>query len=144
MESETTLLLILIILLIVLYYFSGSTDSFANINTNMNMRDKSNKSNESNESNEYTESVVLLVFLTKQCPHCVNYDRNVHDTLTKDLNSKANIKVKKVYADEDQDNLFDKHNIMFVPAGLVVKGNSVEKVNGEINFKNVVDTKNKL
>jgi len=125
MESQTTLLLILIILLFVLYYFSNCKPEHFAGNTN-----------------NATESV-LMVFLTKQCPHCVNFDKNVHDNLAKELATK-NIKIKKIYADQDPEKLFDQYQIMYVPAGIVVKDDETKKVNGEINFNNVVKTANSI
>ena len=127
MEKENVLLLILIILLFVLYYFSGcQPEKFANLNPE-----------------QKDIPVILLVFLTKQCPHCVNYDRQQHANLANNL-AKSNIQVKKVYADEDEDNLFDQHNVMFVPAAVVMKGDVKEKVNGAITHENVVNTAKKL
>ena len=124
MEKENVLLLILIILLFVLYYFSGcKSETFSG---DLKPEQKDN-------------CVTLMVFLTKHCPHCVNHDKHHHDNLVKKL-SHHNINVKKVYADEDDDNLFDKHEIMFVPAAMVMKGDTVAKVNGPITHENVMHT----
>jgi hypothetical protein len=127
MEKETVLLLILIILLFVLYYFSGcKSDTFANL-----------------QAEQKDTCVILMVFLTKQCPHCKTYDNHQHAALANNL-AQHNIKVKKVYADEDEDNLFDQHGVMFVPAAMVMKGDKKEKVNGAITHENVVNTAKKL
>lgn len=134
MEKETTLLLILIILLIVLYYFSTcKPESFDNTATK-----PTNLANLA-ETKNTNEPVVLLVFLTKQCPHCHHYDKDVHHKLSSDL-KKHNVIVKKIYADEDDDDLFDKHEIMYVPAGVVKTGDSVKKVNGALTAENVMKT----
>ena len=122
MEKENVLLLILIILLFVLYYFSGcKSENFADL------------------ENKKDNCVVLMVFLTKHCPHCKTYDNHQHEDLENKL-ANHNIKIKKVYADEDDDNLFDKHEVMFVPAGVVMKGDAKAKVNGAITHENVMNT----
>jgi thioredoxin-related protein len=156
MESETILLVILIVLLFVLYYFSSCKSEHFHNNQAANENENSINTIESPESNEYNESfnsgnsenagdaAILMVFLTKHCPHCVSYDRSKHANLSKELGEKANIKVKRVYADEDPENLFDANEIQFVPAALVMKGNNKIKVNGDINFNNVVATTKKL
>jgi thioredoxin-related protein len=119
MEKENVLLLILIILLFVLYYFSGcKSENFADL--------KAEKDN-----------CVLMVFLTKQCPHCVNYDKNQHAALENNL-AQYNIKIKKVYADEDDDDLFTKNDVKFVPAYMVMKGDAAAKIGGPITPENVL------
>ena len=122
MEKENVLLLILIILLFVLYYFSGcKSENFAHLNE------------------EKDNCAVLMVFLTKHCPHCKTYDNYQHAELENKL-ANHNIKIKKVYADEDDDDLFNKNEVMFVPAGVVMKGDAKAKINGAITHENVLKT----
>lgn len=117
MLNSTILLLILLILLFILYMTSNYSENF--------------------NVDRYT----MYIFLSKNCPHCVNYDNGVHNKLMNDIKTlKTNIDVKKIYAHEDSDNLFDKYNIQYVPAALVMKKDKNMLVNGEINVDNISKT----
>jgi hypothetical protein len=87
--------------------------------------DNSNSNSNSNSNN--TEKV-LMVFLTKQCPHCVTYTDNVHTNLENEL-KKDNINIKKIYKDDDKDGLFEKHDIKYVPKAMLMIGNETKDVN---------------
>jgi predicted nucleic acid-binding Zn-ribbon protein len=91
-----------------------------------------------NESNENK----LLVFLSKTCPHCVTYDNVTHNKLLKDLDNK--IKIEKVYSDKDTQGLFNKYNINFVPAGILLSRERHIPIEGIINTENIKEQIKKL
>jgi hypothetical protein len=88
----------------------------------------------------------IIVFLSKNCPHCVHYDKKYFLRLKGKLNKlgKGNIMVKKVYPDKDPNNLFDKYDIQFVPAGVAIYNDKSEKINGVITPTNSLKTINSL
>lgn len=117
MKLEFKIICILLILVVLIYYFNvNNIDTF--------------------KTNDKDDNIILFVFLTSTCPHCINYDKNTHADLEKQLNM-DNIKIKKVYAHDDSTELFNKYNIEFVPAAIVVKGDKDLNVNGNIDYNNV-------
>ena len=74
----------------------------------------------------------ILVFVSKSCGHCVNYNANMHSQVESFANSNGH-KYYRIFADNDGNNLFDKYNIEYVPACVVLKGNNVKKLDGSIN-----------
>ena len=73
------------------------------------------------------DTQTLLIFISKTCPHCVTYNDKTHPILEKAL-SNTNIKLQKVYADEDPDKLFEKYGVQYVPTFYCVRGDKKEKV----------------
>jgi hypothetical protein len=86
----------------------------------------------------------VIIFLSKSCFHCVNYDKDKFIRLKGKLNKLGNIHVKKIYADKDPQKIFNKYDIQFVPAGVVIHNNKVGKINGEISPMNTINTIKKL
>ena len=80
-------------------------------------------SSQSNESNKPTS---LLIFVSKSCKHCVDYNEKYHDSVVK-LAKKKDINVKRIFSDEDPENLFEKFKVTYVPACFVMKGNEIYK-----------------
>ncbi len=99
-------IILLILLLIVSIQFYYSIDNFENINS--------------------TEPT-LYVFVSKTCPHCVTYNEQTHPIVEKELANK-NIKIKKIWANDDPDKLYDKFNVLYVPCFYLVKGDKKEKL----------------
>jgi len=97
-------------------YKKITTESFSNILDNDN-------------------NIELLVFLSKSCPHCVNYDKNTHNKLEKELEN--NCKIRKIYPDNDSDNLFDKYNIQFVPKGILLSKDRYIPIEGALNNQTI-------
>ena len=52
----------------------------------------------------------------------------------------GNIVVKKVYADKDPNGLFNKYDVQYVPAAIVVHNNKTGKISGEISPANSLKT----
>jgi thioredoxin-related protein len=87
----------------------------------------------------------VIVFFGRHCPHCVHYDRDKFKRLKGKLNKlgNGNVSVLKVYSDKDPKGLFNKHDIQFVPAGVVISNGKVSKISGEISPANALATINK-
>ncbi len=80
-------------------------------------------------------NIELLVFLTKTCPHCVRYDKEIHMNLEKQLQNRC--KIRKVYVDNDKDNLFDKYDIQYVPKGLLLSNERYIPIEGALNNETI-------
>lgn len=116
LNASTILLIVLIVLLLIVsYQFYFCIDNFANISDN---------------------TPTLYVFVSKTCPHCVTYNEKTHPMLEKAFaNENTNIKIKRVFADQDPEKLFDKFNVEFVPTFWCVKGNKKEQVSQDLDPK---------
>jgi thioredoxin-related protein len=93
-----------------------------------------------------TNKAQVIVFFGRHCPHCVHYDKDKYKRLKGKLNKlgKGNVTVLKVYSDKDPKGLFNKHDIQYVPAGVVISNGKVSKINGEISPSNALNTINKI
>ncbi len=80
----------------------------------------------SSMSQDTSMPMELLVFVSKSCPHCVNYNTNVHDGIVA-LSKSKGVKVTRIFPDDDPEKLFDKYEVMFVPTGILLKGGKVYK-----------------
>ena len=77
----TILLLILILIIIYHFFVSTNTENF------INSEDFINK-----------KKLTLYIFLSKKCPHSIDYENSHHKKLIDDLGSEYTI--KKVYSDK--------------------------------------------
>ena len=84
----------------------------------------------------------LYIFISKTCPHCVTYNDKTHPILEKAL-ANTNIKLKKIYPDEDPTNLFGKFGVEYVPTFYCVKGDKKIKVE-QIDPKSLIDKFNSM
>jgi thiol-disulfide isomerase/thioredoxin len=106
-------------------YISDDEVSYKKINTESFSNILENKDN----------NIELLVFLTKTCPHCVRYDKDIHMNLEKQLQNRC--KIRKVYVDNDKDNLFDKYDIQYVPKGLLLSNERYIPIEGALNNETI-------
>ena len=120
------IVLVMLILIIAWQYYFNKTDRFETHN--------SVKTNSEGEI-----KCAVAVFLSDSCPHCVNYDKNIHNSLSESL-SKLNIKITKIYSNNDPDNLFEKFNIEYVPTVYVLKDNNNKLVTGPSSVQNILKT----
>lgn len=74
------------------------------------------------------ESLKLYVFVSGHCPHCHTYINNHHNNVINICKSKG-IEVEKVQSDGSakSNDLFNKYDVQFIPAGILVKGNKLYK-----------------
>jgi len=131
------LLAVLIIVIIVQFYFIEHytiTDNFDSVNSEHYMETSNNTVN---------DQVIVVVFLSTTCPHCVHYDEEVHETLSEQL-KKNNINLGKIYSNNDPDNLFDKFNVEYVPAAFVFKGIQHKKLPGPITYEGIMNIVNSM
>lgn len=83
------------------------------------------------ESYDNTNPTTIIIFVSKTCGHCITYNSKMHNKVEK--YSKDNgINLQRVFADEDNDKLFENYNIEYVPACVIIKGNAVKKVDSSI------------
>ena len=73
-----------------------------------------------------TSNKTLLIFVSKSCGHCVNYNQKYHDSVI-ELANKKGVNLKRIYSDDDPENLFEKMNIMYVPTCIIMEGGKIQK-----------------
>ena len=98
------------------------------------------EAHEKMENNNYNKKD-LLIFVSKNCPHCINYLINSHQKLTNLLHNDCNIKL--IFDDEDHNSLFSKYKIDFVPKAIILLENKEYIVDGNINYDNIKNALNK-
>lgn len=85
-----------------------------------------------------TNPTSILVFVSKSCGHCVNYNTKHHEKLV-ELAKNKGINVKRIFSDEDPENLFSKYNIMYVPAVYIMEGDKIHKnLGSNVNPENIM------
>ena len=99
-----------------------------------NIKSTIEKLNKEERFSNIDNNVELLVFLTKSCPHCINYD-NIHMNLEKQLKNRC--RIRKIYADNDKDNLFDKYDIQYVPKGLLLSKERYIPIEGALDNETI-------
>lgn len=133
MDKDIIIAIILIIILITVYYYN---------NKNIIINQSVNKENFKSETNSNNYDVI--VFMSKNCGACIEYNRTHYDNFKKNLEDKSNgnINVKKIYDDDDKDKLFEKYDIEFIPTGVVInkKSSKSKKINGFISVENTMKT----
>jgi iron only hydrogenase large subunit-like protein len=128
----TILLLILFLIIIYNYLFSKNTENFTN-GENLTLNNKLLNQNK----------LTLYIFLSRTCPHSIDYEKLNHKQLVDDLGSEYNI--IKIYSDDDMDNMFDKYNIKYVPKGILKQNDNIVEVKGQLrsavvkNAKKILD-----
>ena len=93
----------------------------------------------SSEGFETTDNIVVLLFFSPTCPHCVTFKNKTLQDLSNKLNSN-NINVQIVNSDNDPEQLFSKYQVQFVPAAIVVKNNTPKKINSAISYDIIKST----
>ena len=164
MDIDILVVIILIVVLLVFYIYVSppKSESFAqeesfepesafDASTNAETGDENHGKSFSDEKSESSVSAPakkaqVIVFLSKHCPHCIHYDKDQFKRLKGKLAKlgNGNVSVVKVYADKDPKGLFNKHDVQFVPAALVVHNGKTAKISGEISPTNALNTINKL
>ena len=86
-----------------------------------------------------TSPATILVFVSKSCGHCVNYNKKMHNEV-EDFANKNKNEYKRIFADDDKDNLFNKYGIQYVPACVILKGDIIKKIDGTIDTSSIKST----
>jgi thiol-disulfide isomerase/thioredoxin len=89
------------------------------------------------EDEEEDSENELLVFLSKTCPYCIKYDKEMHNKLEKELENKC--KIRKIYSDNDKDNLFSKYKINYVPKGILLSKDRYIPIEGALTGSNIIE-----
>lgn len=164
MDKDILLAIILLVALVVLYFVwnpskseNFTQDDFFEPYTAFDSSINSDNGDETHgepfddeKSEQKTTSPAkkaqVIVFLSKTCPHCIHYDKDKFKRLKGKLNKlgKGNVSVVKIYADNDNKGLFNKYDIQFIPASVVLYNGKSSKINGEISPSNALNTINKL
>lgn len=82
-----------------------------------------------------TNNISVYVFLSKTCPHCVDYENNIHAKLTTDL-QKINVNVKRIYGDTEPE-MFKKFNVHLVPTCVIDVNGTTATLEAPITFDNI-------
>ena len=92
---------------------------------------------------ESDDEVDILIFISKTCPHCVTYRNKVHTDLLNKFED-TNNKLKLIVSDEDENGDFDKYQIQYVPACVIIKNNKSDKLSGQITYDNIMNKINSM
>ena len=135
----TIFIIVLIVVLVVLYFYNKTyLESFfitSKSPTSSNIAN-TNITNTNNQDNT-SEPLSLLIFVSKSCKHCVNYNKYHHDDVVQ-LAKQKGIEVKRIYADEDPDNLFEKFKVLYVPTCIIMKGDKIYKnLGSNVNIQSI-------
>lgn len=102
-------IIILILILIVFLSQESSYENFAN-----------------------AEPVDILIFVSKSCGHCVNYNSNMHQKV-EEYAKKNGLNIQRIFSDNDMNNSFDKYNIEYVPACVIIKNGKKTQLKNSIS-----------
>lgn len=164
MDKDIIIVILLLVALLVFYFYinPSKSENFAqeDIFESPTAFDSSINTDNGNENHgkafddETSESKApvpgkkaqVIVFLSKHCPHCVHYDKDKFIRFKGKLNKlgKGNVEVIKIYADKDPKALFNKYEVQYVPAAVVLHNGKSSKLSGEISPVNALNTINKL
>ncbi len=124
MRKIILLVILAVLIMIVMYQLSKSKENFE------------------------SEKVKVLVFLSKSCPHCIDY-KGTEDKPGEEpnvisvLSTMPNVEYKSVFCDEEPE-LSDKYKVVFVPTCFVEKGNKSEQLTGNVSADNIVKKINSM
>jgi len=114
---QLQLLFVLIFLLVILWYlYNRKTEKFASEN-----------------------NTKILVFISDTCPHCVSYKANKHEKVKADVTENG-WGYELINSSPETRDYFEKYNVQFIPACIVVKDDKFKQVRGDININNIRDT----
>ena len=115
---------ILIILVIVLLFFIYN-------NLNLNFSEKFSSDN--------NKKIIINIFLSKSCPHCVSYKMEHENIKQKVLSLYPQTSFNLLYADEHRE-LFNENDIEYVPACMMnINDKGFVKMNNRINADNILE-----
>ena len=97
--------------------------------------------NFSNSDTKSENNVTINVFVSNSCGHCINYNKNIHASIVQYAESK-NYTLNRIFSgsDENADNLFKEHNIEYVPACVITKGDKTVKMDKQITVESIDST----
>jgi thiol-disulfide isomerase/thioredoxin len=112
----------IIILIIVLLFF---------IYNNLTLTENFQSDNQKN--------IIINIFLSKSCPHCVSYKMEHENIKQKILSLYPKASFNLLYADEHRE-LFNENEIEYVPACMMnINNKGFVKMNNRINAENLIE-----
>lgn len=126
---------ILVIVIFVIMFKKKICESFSISTNSTNPTNPINLTNLT-EANDLNKKISILVFVSETCSHCVNYNKTTHFNLVQWANTNG-YELKRIFAHDDKDKLFEKYNIEYVPACIIIKGSKTKLLDGTINENNI-------
>jgi len=80
--------------------------------------------------------IELLVFLSNSCPHCIRYEKEVHENLSNELKNRCTI--RRIYSNNDNNDMFNKYNIEYVPKGILLSEDRYVPIEGALNKETII------
>jgi protein-disulfide isomerase len=141
MEIKTIIFILIVIILIACYI--NTTETFSHSSLDTSLKNSLKDSLETSLETSSNKSVDILLFLSTTCPHCVTFKENDLPGLKKKFaNTDYNLKV--IMGNEDSKGLFNKYQIQFIPACIVVKDEKFRQLKGKITYDNIMKEINLL
>jgi protein-disulfide isomerase len=113
MDKVLIAIIVIIIVCAIIYYFNYAQECFT------------------------VEPIQILVFVSKTCPHCVDYVKDRHSAVVNKFSDDSKYALNLIYADEDKDKLFEKYNVQYVPACVIIKGCQKEQLSGAVSAETI-------
>jgi thiol-disulfide isomerase/thioredoxin len=112
---------IIIILIIAILFF---------IYTNFNLKE--------NFTTDNTKKVLINMFLSKSCPHCITYLQEHKELENKIKNLYPNSEIKLIFSDVNRE-LFEENKIEYVPTCMInINDNGFKKMNDRIEEEKII------
>jgi len=91
------------------------------------------------DTNTDNKNVLINMFLSKSCPHCVSYQQEHNNIEQKVKNIFPNAKFNIIFSDQNRE-IFEENNIEYVPACMInVNNTGYKKMNNRINEQNIIN-----
>jgi thiol-disulfide isomerase/thioredoxin len=129
------------------YHIKGEINSENIRNTerlnNENTRNTERLNNENTRNTIEKNKKKILVFLSRTCPYCIKYEKEIHNKLLEKL--KDEYEFEKIYDEiKENEDKFIKYNIKVIPKLVILDKDQVKEVKGEINCENIKKADNKI
>ncbi len=130
MDSSTLILLLLILWIAVNYFMKCKSETFeqeVKMQTQENkfkklISEKINLNDQEYPQKMDDKKIRIIVFLSKTCPACVNFDKNIHNKVKEQFMNNDNITIDKIYSGESalNDKMFNDFNVQLIPTCFVI------------------------
>ena len=120
MDFITILIIVLVVILVIYLFANRTTENFFKV------------------SGGDDKKCEIKVFVSQSCPHCHTYMDNEHSKnveYSKENNHDLQLHISG--SGKESDEAFEKYNVEYIPACLIVKGDKVSKVEGGCTMDNI-------
>jgi thiol-disulfide isomerase/thioredoxin len=108
-------------------------------------RSDENIKSESENFKSSDDNVKILLFVSQTCPHCVTYMENEHEKVVEDSKKNNNeIRLHISGASKESNDAFDKYNVEYVPACILLKDNNLVRLKNGVNLENIKEEIKKM